>query len=121
MITRSLASFSTATSAAAAVGLIAALGLASRVAAAQLPFPPAEFVATTEPVYYEGHAAYWYGNRWYYKDERGGWQRYETEPPALAERREHAPPSKHFYGHGAHGHGAHGHAGGRPADQGGRR
>src|ERR1017187_4797929 len=52
---------------------------------------------------------------WYYKDERGGWQHHENEPPALAERRVHAPPARHVYGHAAP------HASGRPDGHGGHR
>jgi hypothetical protein len=37
-------------------------------------YPPADYIATVEPVYFEGHAAYWYGNRWYH---------YDREPPGL--------------------------------------
>ncbi|HEY5147426.1 MAG TPA: hypothetical protein VII82_11700 [Polyangiaceae bacterium] len=118
-MTRSIALLSTASSTVAAFGLVAALGLASRVASAQVGFPPAEFIATTAPVYYGGHAAYWYGNRWYYRDERGGWQHYDREPPELAEHRGHGPPAKHFYGSSGNGHG--GHAAGHPAGHGGGR
>jgi hypothetical protein len=31
-------------------------------------YPPDAYIATTEPVYFEGHAAYWYGGRWFYRD-----------------------------------------------------
>ncbi len=49
-------------------------------------YPPADFVATTEPVYFEGHAAYWYHNGWYYRDG-GRWGHYDHEPAGLAARR----------------------------------
>jgi hypothetical protein len=111
-MTRSLAIVSTASSTLAAIGLVTALGLASRVASAQVGYPPAEFIATTEPVYYQGHAAYWYGNQWYYHDEHGGWAHYDHEPRELADHRAHAPPATHFYGHAAASH---------PAGHGGRR
>jgi hypothetical protein len=44
--------------------------------------PPPGFVATASPVYYEGHPAYWYGNRWYYRDG-AGWGAYRSEPGYL--------------------------------------
>jgi len=59
--------------------------------------PPAAFIATTSPVYYEGHAAYWYGGSWQYRDG-GRWQRYQTEPRSLHERRTRQEPQRHFYG-----------------------
>jgi hypothetical protein len=83
-----------------ALGAFAGVSLVGGTADAQWAPPPPEFIATTEPVYYEGHAAYWYGNRWVYRDEHGGWGRYDHEPPALADRRGHFPPVRHSYGHG---------------------
>jgi len=59
-------------------------------------YPPDAFVATAEPVYYEGHATYWYGGRWYYRDGRG-WNHYESEPPALYQRRAQAAPARRNY------------------------
>jgi hypothetical protein len=59
-------------------------------------YPPDGYIATTEPVYFDGHPAYWWGNRWYYRDG-GGWRHYDREPPALAERRMHAPPVRRTY------------------------
>jgi hypothetical protein len=58
--------------------------------------PPAAFIATTEPVYYEGHAAYWYHDRWYYRDG-ARWSHYDREPPALAQRRAQAAPRQRVY------------------------
>jgi hypothetical protein len=68
------------------------------------PPPPDAYVATTTPEYYEGHAVYWYNGNWYYRDERGGWNYYHTEPPALRDRREHAKdpkqdPKRYRYDH----------------------
>jgi hypothetical protein len=89
-------SYPAATAFAAAVGLAT---LAPATASAQIVIPPAEFVATTEPVYYGGHASYWYNGHWYWKDEHGGWQHYESEPRELADHRAHSPPpTKHYYG-----------------------
>jgi hypothetical protein len=49
-------------------------------------YPPADFVATAEPVYYDGHATYWYGNHWVYRDGNR-WSSYRQEPRELAEHR----------------------------------
>ncbi len=49
-------------------------------------YPPDGYVATTEPVYFEGRASYWYGNRWYYRDG-GRWGHYDREPAGLYQRR----------------------------------
>ena len=96
-MTRSLAIVSTASSTLAAIGLVTALGLASRVASAQVGYPPAEFIATTEPVYYQGHAAYWYGNQWYYRDH-GRWSYYRAEPGYLRDRRAHWGVERGYHG-----------------------
>lgn len=44
--------------------------------------PPPGYVATVSPVYYEGRPAYWYGNRWYYRDG-ARWGAYRSEPGYL--------------------------------------
>jgi hypothetical protein len=62
-------------------------------------FPPAWYVATSSPVYHEGHASYWYGNRWYYRDG-GSWHSYGEEPQHLREARGRAEPARHYYGRG---------------------
>ena len=49
-------------------------------------YPPDAYIATTEPVYYEGHAAYWYGGFWYYRDG-GRWGHYDREPAGLYSHR----------------------------------
>ncbi len=59
-------------------------------------YPPDEFIATTEPVYFDGHASYWYGDRWYYRDG-GRWNHYDHEPPALYSRRNAAPIVRRTY------------------------
>jgi hypothetical protein len=59
-------------------------------------YPPDAYIATTEPVYFEGHASYWYGGRWYYRDG-GRWGHYDREPPALYQRRSAAPPMRRSY------------------------
>ncbi len=64
--------------------------------------PPADYLATTEPVYFEGHAAYWYGNRWYYRDG-SAWRYYHDEPGYLREYRGRREPHRVFYGRGREG------------------
>jgi hypothetical protein len=83
-----------------AVGALAAVALVGTPALAQWAPPPPEYVATTEPVYYEGHAAYWYGNHWSWRDEHGAWNHYDHEPPALAARRGQAAPVRRSWTHG---------------------
>jgi hypothetical protein len=83
-----------------AVGALAAVATIGAPAAAQWVPPPAEYVASTEPVYYEGHAAYWYGNAWYWHDEHGAWQHYDHEPQFLADHRAHFPPVRRSWAHG---------------------
>lgn len=60
-------------------------------------YPPDTFIATTEPVYFEGHASYWYGGRWYYR-VGGRWNHYDHEPAGLAARRGQAAPARYSYG-----------------------
>jgi hypothetical protein len=59
--------------------------------------PPAYYVATTTPVYYEGHATYWYGNSWRYRDGRT-WRSYPREPQYLRDYRSHHESQHHYYG-----------------------
>jgi hypothetical protein len=63
--------------------------------------PPAAFLATATPVYFEGRAAYWYGGLWYYRDG-GNWGYYHDEPAHLRDYRAHHEPVRQFYGR-AHG------------------
>jgi hypothetical protein len=77
-----------------AVGALAAAVFLAAPAAAQWAPPPPEYIATSEPAYYEGHAAYWYNNHWYWRDEHGGWNHYDQEPAFLADRRAHFPPAR---------------------------
>jgi hypothetical protein len=84
----------------------AVLGAGALVAArahAQWDPPPPEIIASAEPVYYERHAAYWYNNHWFWRDEHGGWNHYDREPPTLADHRAHSPPDRHSWE--SHGHG----------------
>lgn len=80
------------------------LALSSAPARAQVQVvisPPAWFIATASPVYYEGHASYWYGDRWYYRDG-GAWRNYHAEPGYLHDYRGHHESGRQFYGR-AHG------------------
>lgn len=77
-----------------AAGALAAALFVGAPAAAQWEPPPPEYIATTEPAYYEGHAAYWYNNHWYWRDEHGGWNHYDQEPRELADHRAHFPPGR---------------------------
>jgi len=61
-------------------------------------FPPPVFIATARPVYFEGHAAYWYRNRWHYREGRE-WRTYREEPRYLREYRTRREPERHFYEH----------------------
>jgi uncharacterized membrane protein YgcG len=85
---------------ASAIGLLAAVSLTGAPADAQWAPPPPEYIATTEPVYFEGHATYWYGNRWNWRDEHGGWSHYDREPGFLAEHRARFAPVQHSWERG---------------------
>jgi hypothetical protein len=50
--------------------------------------PPAAYIATAAPEYFEGRPVYYYNNYWYYRD-RGRWSFYRSEPIYLRERRAH--------------------------------
>ena len=83
-----------------ALGLVTALSADARaqlVVPVPFPPPPPVFVATVQPVYYEGHASYWYGNRWHWRDHHG-WHVYEREPVYLRDHRahEHWAPRPHY-------------------------
>lgn len=59
-------------------------------------YPPAAYIVTTSPVYYEGRATYWYGGRWYYRDG-GRWSYYHRAPPMLRERHVQGVPVRRNY------------------------
>jgi hypothetical protein len=84
----------------AAAGALAAVALVAAPADAQWVAPPQEYIATTEPVYYEGHAAYWYGGRWSWRDEHGTWNHWDREPAFLADRRAHFAPVRRSWERG---------------------
>jgi hypothetical protein len=48
--------------------------------------PPSEWVASYEPVYFNGFPHYLYRDHWYYRDH-GAWRGYDHEPPFLHDRR----------------------------------
>jgi hypothetical protein len=75
-------------------------------------YPSDEYIATTEPVYYDGNATYWYGGFWYYRGEGGRWNHYGREPAGLYQRRMQAPPARRGY-EGRPGRGSVGRSGGR--------
>jgi hypothetical protein len=88
---------------AALAGLLGAGALGCEVSAypenyyVEGDYPPADFVATTEPVYFEGRPAYWYRGRWFYRDG-ARWGSYPREPPALAQHRAQygTPPRRNY-------------------------
>lgn len=97
--TRMLRGFACAVILAATVAANAGCGLevgAEYPAGYYDDYPPDAYIATTEPVYFEGHAAYWYGGRWYYRDG-GRWNHYDREPAGLREHRGQGPPGRRNY------------------------
>jgi hypothetical protein len=109
---RPLASFSKLF---ASLGVVVGVGLcASPEASAQevVAYPDAAYIATAEPVYYNGAAHYWYRDRWYYRNGRN-WASYGGgEPGYLHDYRYRAwpggvyHPGYHYaagYGGGYHG------------------
>jgi hypothetical protein len=87
--------------AATAISILTVVALPPQVANAQVvvEFPPAAYLATVEPFYYENHATYWYRDHWRYRDG-GGWHMYDREPPFLASRRALWAPGRWYYGRG---------------------
>ena len=65
-------------------------------------YPPDAYIATTEPVYFEGNASYWYGGRWYYRSG-GRWNHYDREPAGLYQSRMRGAPGRHSYERGRSG------------------
>jgi hypothetical protein len=59
-------------------------------------YPSDAYIATTEPVYFDGRATYWYGGRWNYRDG-GRWNHYDREPAGLYQRRMQGPPVRRTY------------------------
>lgn len=82
-------------------GVVLALCLGSTPASAGVSIriggPPAVYIATSRPVYYENRATYWHGGRWHYRDGRG-WHTYRREPRYLRNHRNQQ--RRHYYGRG---------------------
>jgi hypothetical protein len=55
--------------------------------------PPAAYIATSQPEYFEGRPVYYYNNNWYYRDH-GRWSYYRREPVYLRDRRAHWAPAR---------------------------
>ncbi len=80
--------------------VVGVLGVAGIAAAQDVPPPPPPptFVATVDPVYYNGQPTYWYQNHWYWRDAGGRWSYYRDEPGFLRDHRMH-PPERHYDEH----------------------
>lgn len=48
--------------------------------------PPAAYIATTQPEYFDGRPVYWWHHYWYYRDGPR-WNFYNDEPLTLTGRR----------------------------------
>jgi hypothetical protein len=48
--------------------------------------PPTSYVASYEPIYYNGWAHYWWHDHWYYRDH-GAWHWWDKEPGFLHDHR----------------------------------
>jgi len=59
--------------------------------------PPPEVIATLTPVYFEGHAAYWYHDHWHWRDG-DHWRFYRSEPGYLHDWRGGHTFERHYYG-----------------------
>ena len=85
------------TSMSKALALVIAIALGSSTEArAQIAItfaPPAAYIATSQPEYFEGRPVYWYNNNWYYRDH-GRWSYYRREPVYLRDRRAHWTPER---------------------------
>jgi hypothetical protein len=96
------------------VGLVAGISLcAPSDASAQevVVYPDDAYIATAEPVYYNGADHYWYRDRWYYRNGRS-WAWYQGgEPRYLHDYRFRAWPGG-VYHPGYHYHGGGGYHGG---------
>jgi hypothetical protein len=84
-------------------------------------YPSDAYLATEDPVYYDGQATYFYGGRWYYRNG-GGWSYYHSEPGYLRQYRGAHPGfgRGRARGGGGRGGGARG-GGSRGGGRGGRR
>ena len=99
--TRMLRAMACAVTLSATIVVAAGSGCGLRVGVAYAPseygdYPPDAYIATAEPVYFEGRASYWYGGRWYYRDGNR-WGHYDREPAALRQRRAQVAPRQRTY------------------------
>jgi hypothetical protein len=64
-------------------------------------YPPAGYIATATPVYYQGYPSYYYGGRWYWR-EGSAWRIYRDEPVYLRDYRTRVtvPIPRQSYGRG---------------------
>ncbi len=83
-------------------------------------YPSDAFVATEEPVYYDGMPVYFWGGLWYYRT-LNGWGYYPREPPYLQQYRAAHPAVGRGGGRGRGGARGGGRSGGRGGGHGGRR
>jgi len=79
------------------LGALLAVVAPSATAHAQYAPPPPGYVASYEPVYYNGYAHYYYGNHWYYRDHAGAWQYYNHEPAYFGAYRGHWADHYHHW------------------------
>ncbi len=75
---------------ASAIALAATTMFVAPIASAQddaydvdVDAPPPDVIATITPVYWGGHAAYWWNGGWHFRDAHGAWNHYRGEPSYL--------------------------------------
>jgi len=68
------------------VSLVAVAAYPTEAKAQVVYYPPAEYVASYTPYYWNGHPHYFYRNHWYYRDH-GAWRGYDHEPGFLWDHR----------------------------------
>lgn len=81
-------------------GTTVATGCEAEVLSEPAYYPPAGFIASATPVYYEGRPAFFYNDRWYFRNGAGAWGYYRNEPPYLYRQRTvyGAPAHAYFRG-----------------------
>ena len=77
-------------------GTTAAAGCAAEIEAEPAYYPPPGYLASTAPVYYEGRPAWFYNDRWYFRNGPG-WSYYRSEPRYLYNSRVVYGPPAHAY------------------------
>jgi hypothetical protein len=89
---------------ASAIALAASTIFVAPIASAQDAYdvdtdaPPPEVIATVSPVYFGGHASYWWNGGWHFRDAHGGWNHYRGEPTYLHTwRGSHPVAARHYY------------------------